>query len=37
VPETILVDSLGKVVLRYQGNLDEEIVYEILNIANAKR
>ncbi len=37
VPETILVDSLGQVVLRYKGNLDEQTVFEILNFINAKR
>jgi len=36
VPETLLVDARGVVVMRYQGNIDEATIFEILEFAKKK-
>lgn len=37
IPETILVDPLGNIVLRYQGNIDEDIIFEILEFTKQNK
>ncbi len=36
VPETVIIDSEGAVVLRYQGNISHETVLEIKNFLNKR-
>lgn len=36
VPETLVIDASGTVVLRYQGNLDDEVIKDIKNYIKNK-